>query len=180
MAFGVEISLVSESLRVVTKVALLGVLLDGRVGLVGGDLHLGAALLGDLHDEVERPVPGAERHVVPRGHLAVGAVDEEDAVVERLGLALVLGLELGGPEERGGGEPRALEAHRGAGAAAAAPEGDARQAREAGRRGGRRRDRRRHSGCTWGVAAGVGEERVEVAAAAVTADWKVELRMTRR
>jgi hypothetical protein len=30
-----------------------------------GDLHLGAALLGDDDDEVEHPVPGAQWHVVP-------------------------------------------------------------------------------------------------------------------
>jgi hypothetical protein len=116
----------SGSLRVVSEVALLGVLLDRRERLVGGDLHLGAALLGDLDDEVERPVACAQRHVVPRRHLLSPGVDEEHAVVERLGLALLLGLELDGLEERGGGEDPALEPH-GGWEAGAGPEDNALQ-----------------------------------------------------
>lgn len=80
---------------------------------------------------------------MPRRHLAAPAVDEEHAVVERLGQALLLGPELGGPEERGGGEHAALEPH-GRGEAGRAPEPDPRQPREAGGRRSRRRRRRRH------------------------------------
>ena len=76
---------------------------------------------------MERAVPGAQRHVVPRRQLPAPAVDEEDAVVERLGLALLLGPEVGGLEERGGGEPPlALEPHGGGEAAGAAAEAGAR------------------------------------------------------
>lgn len=76
---------------------------------------------------MEHPVPGAQRDVVPRRHLPAPAVDEEHAVVERLGLALLLGLEVGGLQERGGGEPPlALEPHGGGEAADAAAEAGAR------------------------------------------------------
>jgi hypothetical protein len=133
----------SGSLRVVSEVSLLGVLLDRRERLVGGDLHLGTALLGDLDDEVEHPIGRAQRHVVPRRHLLSPAVDEEHAVVERLGLALLLGLELDGLEERGGGERPALEADGGR-EAGAGPEARARQERKAGRRSRGRRGHRCH------------------------------------
>ena len=83
-------SLPVDVVRVEAELALLRVLLDGRVGLVRRALHLGARLLGDLAHKVEQAVAaGIQRDVVPRRHGRAARL-EEDAVVERVLGALLL------------------------------------------------------------------------------------------
>jgi hypothetical protein len=67
--------------------ALLGVLLDGVAHLVGGQLHLGGRLLGDLAHEVEEAVAQVEGDVVPGGH-GGALLLHPDAVLQSLGGAL--------------------------------------------------------------------------------------------
>merc|ERR1712078_76930 len=72
-----------DVVRVEPELALLGVLLDGVLGLVRRHLHLGRGLLGDLADEVDGAVRVLERDVVPRGDV-LPAVGELHAEVEAL------------------------------------------------------------------------------------------------
>lgn len=58
------------SLRVVSQLPLLRVLLNRSVGLVGRHLHLCAALFRDLHHEIKHPVPQFQWDIVPRRDLA--------------------------------------------------------------------------------------------------------------
>ena len=67
--------------------ALLDVLLDRVAHLLGGQLHRGGGLLGDLADTVEEAVAGEQGDVVPGGDRG-GALLVEDAVLQRLGGAL--------------------------------------------------------------------------------------------
>lgn len=76
-------SLPVDVVRVEAELALLDVLLDGRVGLVRRALHLGARLLGDLAHKVDEAVARVERDVVPRRHGRAGRL-EKHAVVERV------------------------------------------------------------------------------------------------
>ena len=90
---------------VVAELALLDVLRDGVVGLLGGHLHLGPGVLGDLGDEVEQ-VAVLEGDVVPRRHRA-GTLGEEQAVTLGAGLALLSGGDgASGEETRGTGDGR--------------------------------------------------------------------------
>lgn len=55
----------SQDLRVKSELSLLGVLLDGSIGLLSGHLHLRTSLLRDLNNEIEKPVSSVEWNVVP-------------------------------------------------------------------------------------------------------------------
>lgn len=72
-----------DVVRVEAQVSLLDVLLDWVARLLGRDLHLGRGLLGDLADEVERPVGVAERDVVPPGDGFPALLLDEEAVLGR-------------------------------------------------------------------------------------------------
>lgn len=89
-------------LRIVSQLPLLDVLLYWSVGLVGGHLHLGACVLGDLDDKIEHTIAQVQGDVVPRRDLFPGAVEEEDSVVEGLRLAFFLDLDVGLVEGSGG------------------------------------------------------------------------------
>ena len=95
---------------VVTEVALLDVLGDGVVLLLGGDLHLGLGHLGDLDDHVVSPV-ALEGDVVPGAE--GGTVLSLEVETEGLGGGLA-GL-LGGDRVEGGGEGAGGEASGGGG-----------------------------------------------------------------
>lgn len=95
---------------VVTEVALLDVLGDGVVLLLGGDLHLGLGHLGDLDDHVVSPV-ALEGDVVPGAE--GGTVLTLEVETEGLGGGLA-GL-LGGDRVEGGGERAGGEASGGGG-----------------------------------------------------------------
>mmetsp|Transcript_16723 Transcript_16723/g.48018 ORF Transcript_16723/g.48018 Transcript_16723/m.48018 type:complete len:323 (-) Transcript_16723:7-975(-) len=90
---------------VVAEVALLDVLGNGVVGLLGGDLHLGLGHLGDLDDHVVAAVP-LEGDVVPGAD--GGAVLSLEVEAEGLGGGLA-GL-LDGDRVEGGGQGTGGEA----------------------------------------------------------------------
>ena len=73
-----------DVVRIETELSLLGVLLDGVVHLIGGQLHLGGRLLGDFAHKVEVAFTGVERDVVPcRDDGAFGVL--EDTEFQRFG-----------------------------------------------------------------------------------------------
>lgn len=56
-------------LRVETKLSLLSILLDWRVGLIRGHFHLSTRLLRNLHYEVVESISCVEWDIVPWRHL---------------------------------------------------------------------------------------------------------------
>mmetsp|Transcript_26791 Transcript_26791/g.58382 ORF Transcript_26791/g.58382 Transcript_26791/m.58382 type:complete len:309 (+) Transcript_26791:69-995(+) len=86
---------------VVTELALLHVLLDGGALLVGGNLHLGLGLLGDLDDGVKGAIVVVQGDIVPRGD-GLLALGEEDAVLGGRERALLLLAVRGGGHGAGG------------------------------------------------------------------------------
>ena len=93
---------------VVAEVALLDILGDGVVGLLGGDLHLGLGHLGDLDDHVVAAV-ALEGDVVPGADGGTALALE----VEAEGFRGVLAGLLGGDRVEGGGQGTGRGAARG-------------------------------------------------------------------
>lgn len=93
---------------VVAEVALLDILGDGVVGLLGGDLHLGLGHLGDLNDHVVAAV-ALEGDVVPGADGGTALALE----VEAEGFRGVLAGLLGDDRVEGGGQGTGRGAARG-------------------------------------------------------------------
>ena len=93
---------------VVAEVALLDILGDGVVGLLGGDLHLGLGHLGDLDDHVVAAV-ALEGDVVPVADGGTALALE----VEAEGFRGVLAGLLGDDRVEGGGQGTGRGAARG-------------------------------------------------------------------
>jgi hypothetical protein len=63
-------SMSMKFLRIIAKLALLGILLDGSVWLLCCYLHFGTCLLRNLHNEVEKPVIRVQGNIMPWRNLA--------------------------------------------------------------------------------------------------------------
>ncbi len=63
-------SMSMKFLRIVAKLALLGILLDGSVWLLCCYLHFGTCLLRNLHNEVEKSVIRVQGNIMPWRNLA--------------------------------------------------------------------------------------------------------------